>query len=443
MTQQQQQKMQAPFAKIVQVAAAARTELRGGASLNSVIKPVLQQLIPESRPTAQAIIYESVRKSALTHFILTKLCKNRPTPAVESLLEASLAALFLQRYADFTIVSETVNAAKSSPMTRAASGFVNAVLRRFLREKDALMTEAQRHPEVRFNAPLWWIERMRAVHPADADRILDLGTRHPPMTLRVNRRLTSVEDYLKILADQDLVARRIGPDAVMLASPMPVDLIPGFARGLVSVQDAGTQLAAHLLNVPNGARVLDACSAPGGKTAHLLERYDCEMTALEIDKFRTEKVRETLSRLNLKATVRTADAGRTAHWWDGRAFDCILLDAPCTASGVVRRQPDTPWLRRAVDIKNLAAEQHFLLTALWPLLKKGGRMLYATCSIFPEEGTEQIERFLKETPDAELVPVAGEKMLTLLPEEKEAWDGRSLIPSVHDGFFYALLQKRS
>ena len=440
---QQQQKLQAPFAKIVQVAAIARTELRNGASLNSVIKPVLQRLTPESRPTAQAIIYESVRKTALSHFILTKLCKNRPTPPVESLLEAALAALFLQRYADFTIVSETVNAAKTSAMTRAAAGFVNAVLRRFLREKDTLMAEAERRLDVRFNAPAWWIERMRAVHPAEADRILELGTRHPPMTLRVNRRLTTVDDYLKILADRELIARRVGPDAVMLETPMPVDMIPGFARGMVSVQDAGTQLAAHLLNVPSGARVLDACSAPGGKTAHLLERYDCKMTALEIDKSRTEKVRETLARLNLQADVRTADAGRTARWWDGRAFDCILLDAPCTASGVVRRQPDTPWLRRAVDIKNLASEQHFLLTSLWPLLKKGGRMLYATCSIFPEEGTEQIECFLKETPDAELIPVAGKKMLTLLPEENDAWDGHSLIPSVHDGFFYALLQKRS
>lgn len=440
---QDQKKMQAPFAKIVQVAAAARTQLRNGASLNSVIKPVLQQLIPESRPTAQAIIYESVRKSALTHFILTKLCKNRPSPAVESLLEASLAALFLQRYADFTIVSETVNAAKASPMTRSASGFVNAVLRRFLREKNTIMAEAEHQAEVRFNAPSWWIERMRSVHPAEADRILELGTRHPPMTLRVNRRLTTVDDYLKILADHEIAARRVGPDAVMLETPMPVDMIPGFARGMVSVQDAGTQLAAHLLNVPNGARVLDACSAPGGKTAHLLERYDCDMTALEIDELRTEKVRETLARLNLKANVRTADAARTAHWWDGKPFDCILLDAPCTASGVVRRQPDTPWLRRSVDIKNLAAEQHLLMTALWPLLKKGGRMLYATCSIFPEEGTQQVERFLKETPDAELIPVAREKMLTLLPDEKNDWDGRSLIPSVHDGFFYALLQKRS
>lgn len=439
---EQQKKLQAPFAKIVQVVATARSQLRNGASLNSVIKPVLQQLAPESRPTAQAIIYESVRKSALTYFFLTKLCKNRPTPAVESLLESALAALYLQRYADFTIVSETVNAAKIVPTTRSASGFVNAVLRRFLREKDTLMKEAEKHPEVRYNAPTWWISRMRETHHERADGILELGTKHPPMTLRINRRLTNVENYLKLLNAKGFSAHQIGLDAVMLEVPMPVEMIPGFTEGLCSVQDAGTQLAAHLWNIPSGARVLDACSAPGGKTAHLLECYDCQMTALEIDKFRTEKVRETLARLNLKATVKTADAAKISSWWDGKPFDNILLDAPCTASGVVRRQPDTPWLRRAIDIKNLATEQHLLLTKLWPLLKKNGQMLYATCSIFPEEGTEQIKRFLNENPDAELVPVAGHDMLTLLPNETDTWDGNSLIPAVHDGFFYALLQKR-
>lgn len=433
-----------PFSKIVQAAADARRDLRAGASLNTVIRPTLQKLQAESRPAAQAIIYESVRKTALTHELLSTLCSRTPTPAVLSLLEAAFAAFFLGRYADFTIVSETVNAAKAHPATRTASGFINAILRRYLREKENLLANAEQHPEVRFNAPRWWIERIRAAWPSDAERILTLGTAHPPMTLRVNCRKTDPETYLQTLRNAGINAKKTGPEAVTLLNPLPVEHIPGFTEGLSSVQDAGTQLAAHLLPISTGDRVLDACAAPGGKTAHILEMRDCEMTALEIDPARTEKIRETLSRLSLCADVRTADAADTASWWDGKLFDAILLDAPCTASGVVRRQPDTPWLRRAVDIKNLAKEQRTLLHALWPLLKKGGHMLYATCSIFPEEGSIQMERFKAEMPDAMLIPFPGapEGILTLLPEENEEFESSSQKPAVHDGFFYALLQKR-
>lgn len=265
------------------------------------------------------------------------------------------------------------------------------------------------------------------------------------MTLRVNVRLMTVEDYLDRLKAAGLEARRVGPEAIELVTPVPVDRIPGFADGLSSVQDAGTQLAAHLLPVKAGDRVLDACSAPGGKTAHILERADCAMTALEIDPARAVKVRETLDRLKLKADIRTADAGDTASWWDGKPFDAILLDAPCTASGVVRRQPDTPWLRRPDDIKKLASEQKWLLKTLWPLLRKGGRMLYATCSIFPEEGTGQMKAFLAATPDARLVPLfaGNDGMLTLLPEESGEWRSDAQLPTVHDGFFYALLEKQA
>ena len=322
---------------------------------------------------------------------------------------------------------------------------INAVLRRYLREKDELEKKIASRDEVRFNAPAWWIGRIRTIYPKDADRILELGTRHPPMTLRVNVRLMTVEDYLDRLKAAGLEARRVGPEAIELVTPVPVDRIPGFADGLSSVQDAGTQLAAHLLPVKAGDRVLDACSAPGGKTAHILERADCAMTALEIDPARAVKVRETLDRLKLKADIRTADAGDTASWWDGKPFDAILLDAPCTASGVVRRQPDTPWLRRPDDIKKLASEQKRLLKTLWPLLRKGGRMLYATCSIFPEEGTGQMKAFLAATPDARLVPLfaGNDGMLTLLPEESGEWRSDAQLPTVHDGFFYALLEKQA
>ena len=403
---------QAPFSKIVSAVASARTQLRAGASLNSVIRPALLNVPQESRPAAQALIYESVRRCARTTALVGLLCSRQPSAEVLSVLETAFAAFSLGRLAVFTVVSETKIASRD---------------------------------EVRFNAPAWWIGRIRTIYPKDADRILELGTRHPPMTLRVNVRLTTVEDYLDRLKAAGLEARRVGPEAVELVTPVPVDRIPGFADGLSSVQDAGTQLAAHLLPVKAGDRVLDACSAPGGKTAHILERADCAMTALEIDPARAVKVRETLDRLKLKADIRTADAGDTASWWDGKPFDAILLDAPCTASGVVRRQPDTPWLRRPDDIKKLASEQKRLLKTLWPLLRKGGRMLYATCSIFPEEGTGQMKAFLAATPDARLVPLfaGNDGMLTLLPEESGEWRSDAQLPTVHDGFFYALLEKQA
>lgn len=436
---------QAPFSKIVSAVAIACTQLRAGASLNSVIRPALLHVPQESRPAAQALIYESVRRRAKTDALLGLLCSRQPSAEVLSMLEAAFAAFSLGRLAVFTVVSETVTAAKANPQTRAASGFINAVLRRYLREQDKLEQTVATQEEVRFNAPRWWIDRIRTVFPQDAERILELGTRHPPMTLRVNTRLTTVEDYLGLLKAAQLDTRRVGPDAVELSTPVSVDRIPGFADGLSSVQDAGTQLAAHLLAVKPGERVLDACSAPGGKTAHILELTDCAMTALEIDPARTVKVRETLDRLKLKADIRTADAGNIESWWDGRPFDRILLDAPCTASGVVRRQPDTPWLRRPDDIKKLAAEQKRLLKTLWPLLRTGGRMLYATCSIFPEEGIRQIKAFLAAAPDAHLVPLfaGNDGMLTLLPKEAGEWHPDAQLPSVHDGFFYALLEKQA
>ena len=438
-------RQQIPLSRILLAVADARSQLRNGASLNAVIRPMLQKLPADSRPTAQALTYESVRRAALFREVLGTLCTRTPTPAVVSLLESAFAAFFLGRFSTYTVVSEAVNASKSMSSTRAASGFVNAVLRRFLREKDELIRHALAKPEVRFNAPGWWIARMKKAHPEEAEQILSIAVRHPPMTLRINCRRSRPEDYLKVLTQAGIAARRVGKDAVMLNVPLPVERIPGFTDGIVSVQDAGTQLAADFLPVKPGDRVLDACAAPGGKTAHILERTDCSMTALEVDPTRTDKIRETLERLQLSAEIRTADAAKTAKWWDGKAFDAILLDAPCTASGVVRRQPDTPWLRRPEDIRKLATEQSILLRALWPLLRPEGHLLYATCSVFPEEGSDQISRFLNETPDAELRPLftGGEGMLTLLPKEDDHWEQTSILPSVHDGFFYALLRKRA
>ncbi len=436
---------QAPFSQIVLAVAIARTRLHNGASLNTVLQPSLQRLPQDSRPVAQALIYESVRHHAQNRALITLLCARIPSQDVISLLETSLTALNTSKISAFTIVSETVNAAKSHHTTRKASGLINAVLRRYLREKNDLLASLSTNEEVQYNLPHWWIEYIRHCYPTHADSVLALGTQHPPLTLRINVKKTDLTTYTSHLKEQNLSYRQVGLEAIELLEPIPVEQIPGFNDGLCSVQDAGTQLAAHLLPIKQGDRVLDACAAPGGKTAHLLEKYQCELTALEIDPTRTAKIQENLHRLQLKAKVITANANKLSTWWDGQLFDAILLDAPCTASGVVRRQPDTPWLRRRQDIKNLASEQAKLLTNLWPLLKPNGKLLYATCSIFPEEGELQVQQFLSRTKNAVLVPLfpGNTGILTLLPEEKPTYEKHDLLPSVHDGFFYALLEKRA
>lgn len=436
---------QAPFSQIALTVSVARTKLHSGASLNTVIQPSLQRLPQESRPVAQALIYESVRCHAQNSALIKQLCTRIPNQDVISLLETGLTALNTSKVSSFTIVSETVNAAKLQNTTCNASGLINAVLRRYLREKDTLLANVAKNEEVRYNLPRWWIDYIRHCYPQQAEQILSLGIQHPPLTLRVNVQQTDLTTYTSLLREKNISFRQVGLEAIELLDPMPVEQIPGFIDGLCSVQDAGTQLAAHLLPVKKGDRVLDACAAPGGKTAHLLEKYQCNMTALEIDPVRTAKIQENLDRLQLQAKVITANANELSTWWDGQLFDAILLDAPCTASGVVRRQPDTPWLRRRQDIKNLAAEQFKLLTNLWPLLKPNGKLLYATCSIFPEEGTQQIQKFLSKNDDAILVPLfAGNTgMLTLLPEEKPTYTMPDLLPAVHDGFFYALLEKKA
>ena len=270
------------------------------------------------------------------------------------------------------------------------------------------------------------------------------------MTLRVNARRSSAAAYVERLAAQGLAARRLdapayGGQAIVLDTPCPVTALPGFADGDVSVQDAAAQRAAPLLlgdgAVPAGARVLDACAAPGGKTAHLLERADLDLLALDSDPLRLQRVQETLNRLKLSATLKAADARDTARWWDGRPFDAILLDAPCTASGIVRRHPDVRWLRRPDDAAALARVQADLLAALWPLLKPGGRFVYATCSLFKAEGQQQIDAFLQRQGPAQarLDPASPGHLLPLADNSGQT--GSAPPAGLEDGFFYALLHK--
>jgi 16S rRNA (cytosine967-C5)-methyltransferase len=266
--------------------------------------------------------------------------------------------------------------------------------------------------------------------------VLATSNSRPPLTLRVNRRRTTPGEFLRVLEARGVHATIVGDAGVMLDSPLPAGSIPGLADGIVSVQDAGAQLAAPMLDLAGGERVLDACAAPGGKAAHVLELADVALTALDNDAGRLDRLHGNLGRLGLPATVVCGDAGDPASWWVGRAFDRILADVPCTASGVARRHPDIKWLRRVNDIEQMAVTQRRMLDALWQLLRRGGKLLYATCSVFQEENHLQVRQFLQSHEDAHRLSLAAADNDPELPA------GQLLPDRQHDGFFYALLQKR-
>lgn len=386
------------------------------------------------RAAAQDIAYTACRRLNLLDALAAQLLA-KPNPAFDSLVRVALSELIDHPQRAHVIVDQAVTAA--SELKRGAfKGVVNAVLRRFLRERDALLAQCLRDDALRLQYPAWWIARVRAAWPQEAETVLQAGNQHPPMTLRVNRRRGTVEDYLAQLEADGTAAERIGPEALLLARPMPAARLPGFGAGRVSVQDAGAQAATHLLDVKNGMRVLDACAAPGGKTAHLLELADCDVLALDRDRERLRSVDENLARLGLIARSTAADAADPQAWWDGTPFDRVLLDAPCTASGIIRRHPDGKWLKRASDLDHLAAEQRRLLEALWQVLRPGGKLLYATCSVFPEENARQIEAFLSAHPKARLLDAD-----LPAPYSLDLRHGQLLPDERHDGFYYALLEK--
>ena len=419
-----------------------------GRSLNDALPQVPASL----RAGVQALTFHAMRHLGTSRALVAELVDRRPEPAVRGLLCAALALLLVDgtaqdaltgpRYSGHTVVDQAVEAAKQNRSLARKSAFINACLRRFLRERAALMARAMRQPEARWNHPAWWIERLQRDHPDHWQQILEASNRPGPMALRVNRRKTTRDQFMATLVAQDMVATPWGEDGVVLAEPCPVDRIPGFAQGQVSVQDGAAQMAAELLLAGRQwtpvDRVLDACAAPGGKTAHVLEHADVQMLALDVDRGRCERIRQTLDRLGLRAQVLSADAVRVNDWWDGEPFDAILLDAPCTASGIVRRHPDVRWLRRPSDVDQLASVQRKLLDALWPLLRPGGRLLYATCSVFRAEGQDQAQAFLERHTDAVLQPSPGH----LRPGEgAPAGQFNDNRPSGHDGFFYARFDK--
>ena len=371
---------------------------------------------------------------------IVRLVADRPLDeSVEALLWISLYQLLYTRAPPHAVVNGAVHATARSGKS-SARGLTNAVLRSFLRRRDAVLADALRDPEARFSYPRWWIERVQDEYNKHCEAILDAGNQRPPLALRVNRRAMARDAYLGILSAHGIEAHPIGRGGVIVSRPRPVAELPGYCDGAFSVQDAGAQLAAPLLGVENGMRVLDACAAPGGKTTHLAELATGELVAIDVDGDRLARVTENLERLKLSARLIAADAADTSSWWDGRSFDRILIDAPCTASGVVRRHPDIKWLRRESDIAAFAAQQDRLLDALWGCLAEGGKMLYATCSIFRLENGDRIEAFTARHTDAQREPL-------VLPGEIDA-EGGQVLPvgpdaeHNHDGFFYALLDKR-
>lgn len=358
---------------------------------------------------------------------------------VQALLLIGLYQLLYLETPPHAAVSETVNAT-SVLGKQWARGLANGVLRNFQRRQAELTASADKREAGRFAHPQWIIDRLRKAWPDRWEAILEANNQRAPMTLRVNRLRTSRDDYLKRLSDEGIGARAAPHVAhgVILDIPVPVQQLPGFAEGMVSVQDAAAQLAGELVDPQPGERVLDACAAPGGKTGHLLERAaELEVLAVEQDPARLEKVTENLERLGSRATLVQSDAAATDQWWDGRPFDRILLDAPCSATGVIRRHPDIKVLRRPADIEDLVQEQHRLLEGLWPLLKPGGMLVYATCSVLPQENEQQIRRFLRDHSDAGVGEIAaawghaGEAGRQILPGEDEM-----------DGFYYARLVKQ-
>jgi 16S rRNA (cytosine967-C5)-methyltransferase len=367
-------------------------------------------------------------------------------PLTDANLAAVLAvALYQLDHTDapaFAVVDRAVEAAGliARPQAKALA---NAMLRRYLRERDALNAQvADASPVARWSYPRWWLGRVEADHPQHWQQILAAGNERPPLTLRVNRRIGTPESLLAQFAAAGIAATATGAEGVIVDPPLPVTSLPGFADGAFAVQDAGAQWAAPLLALRDGLRVLDACAAPGGKSAHMLECADIELTALDRDSARLQRVADNFARLGhgeRNVRIVAGDAGAPPGWWDGRAFDRILADVPCTASGIVRRHPDAKWLRRKSDLGHLAREQRRILLALWPLLAPGGLLLYATCSVFAEENELRVREFIAETPEA--------LRETIRFDPEIPHEGGQLLPSGkgtrhnQDGFFYALLRK--
>jgi len=405
-----------------------------GVSLAAQFERLAEEGVETPRAALIDLTHGTLRRYGRVQAIVRLLSRREGAdPVLQALLWCSLYALESGRYAEYTVVDQAVRACGALERW-SAKGYVNAVLRAYLRERASLEARMQSDPEARYQHPRWWIDLLRIAYPGQWEAVLAASNVHPPMCLRVNRRRITVAAYQAKLAAVGLAARALQGEALLLERPVPVDRLPGFHEGEVSVQDAGAQRAAPLLDLAPGQRVLDACAAPGGKAGHLLEMADVELTALEADAARCERLARNLARLRLEARVRNADCTRIERWWDGAQFDRVLADVPCSASGIARRHPDIKWLRRHADLPAFAARQGAMLDALWQVLRTDGKLLYATCSVFPQENDAVIEAFVARQ------RVPGARAVRVAPADGAAAQG--LPDAERDGFYYALIHKQ-
>ena len=405
----------------------------------------------DERPAVQSLAFGTVRWFVELEACLGLLASRPPAQLDPRVRALALVGLFQLAHGEtpaHAAVAETVEAARVLGQPRAA-GLVNAVLRRFLRERDGILAAVRQDPAVRYAHPAWLVEALRRDWPGRHEALLDAANAHPPMWLRVNARRTDAPGYAGRLREAGLEAAScdFAPEALKLARPVEVGRLPGFAAGDVSVQDAAAQLAARLLDARPGMQVLDACAAPGGKACHVLELVPglARLVALDIDESRNRRVRDNLARLGLKADVVTGDVAAPSGWWDGRPFDRVLLDAPCSGTGVIRRHPDIKLLRRPEDIGALADRQRRLLRAAWAALAPGGLLVYATCSVLRAENADVIAAFLDEFHGAEEVTESARLFLPGQPPGAGAGPGLALPTGAADtdGFYYACLEKRA
>lgn len=428
------------------IAAAIVGNVLAGANLDRALDKshaATRELSPGERAAIHSITFDTLRHYGLLSAQLdTLLVQPVSDPPVRHLLLVALSQLQFSKAAQYAIVDHAVTAIESSGLARAKP-LVNAVLRNFLRSPEKFKRERFKSEVARYDFPRWWIQRMKQQYPSHWLSILESARDRPPMWLRVNQRRISVEQYLKLLASAGHSAKHHSGQAVLLEKPLPVHELPGFNDGFVSVQDLGAQQAAAMLGVATGMRVLDACAAPGGKTSHLLELADLDLLALDIDSARLSRVVLNLDRLGLKAKLEVGDAGKCGEWWDQRPFDRILLDLPCSGSGAVRRHPDIKWIRRETDLAKFAIQQSHMLATLWNCLGNGGRLLYATCSVFGVENSSIVEQFLHKTPNARQLALPQNPLVpALIGAAEPAPAGCQLLPNhAHDGFYYALLEK--
>ena len=423
--------------KVVQLTAANIVkDVLEGNNLNKVFQKYSKEnkINPKDLSQIKDLVFGALRSYGKTKFVINKLVK-RPPPnlLISTLLHVALFQLISNRSNSYTVVDQAVSASNS--VNKKYTAFINGVLRNFLRERLVILKEAERNEEAKYSYPKWWINQIKKEYPKSWKNILDIGNSHPALIIRVNIKKVSINKYIKGLEEHKIAHTFLGDEAILIKKPIPIDSLPGFKEGEVSIQDYGAQLATHLLDLKKNYNVLDACAAPGSKACHMNEIEEIKLTAVEADKQRVERINENLKRLGQTFKVINSEIKAGNAWWDKNLFDRILLDAPCSASGIVRRHIDIKWLRRPGDLDYFHEKQFQLLRASWEMLKPLGKLLYVTCSIFEKENRSVVNRFLKEEKTAMEIKIKFPKNINV--------DDNQLLPSlIHDGLFYVLLEKK-